>query len=47
MLSFGKERRGFLRPAFGFHGIIVVNLFCYSFLLEKGKNNFTCTAYHS
>jgi hypothetical protein len=23
---------------------IVANLFCYSFLLGKGKNNHTCTA---
>jgi hypothetical protein len=26
--------------------IIVVNLFCSSFLLVKGKKNLTCTAYH-
>ena len=31
--------------AFVFHGIFVVNLFCYSFFLVKRKNNLTCTAY--
>ena len=35
----------FLRQSFAFHGIIVVNLFCSSFLLVKEKKNLTCTTY--
>jgi hypothetical protein len=34
-----------LLPTSVFHSIIVANLFYYSFLLVKGKNNLPCTAY--
>jgi hypothetical protein len=37
--------KDFLLPAVVLHSSIVVNLFCYSFLSVKEKNNLTFTAY--